>query len=301
VRPVTAQIDAFYAGSRIARWMGRGMRAANQLSPTLALRLAMRLFFTPLPSKLAARAKPVPAAWQAERLPFEGGTMVLWRHAPAAVANAYVDRPAERPRVLLVHGWAGDAMQLRALGDALAADGFDPLLLDFPAHGRSDGWRSTLPQFVRALFAVQARVGRLHGVVAHSLGTLAAAHAAGRGLAAERLVLVAPPIPPSAFMHGFMHSFGLGAGHARRMKELVQQREGVPLEQFEPAWLGQHVHQPTLLLHDRDDRIAPLSAAQSLLHALPRARLQQTEALGHRRILGDATVAAAVVAHLRAH
>jgi pimeloyl-ACP methyl ester carboxylesterase len=299
VRPVVAQIDAFYAGSRLARWMGCGMRAAHQLSPSLALRLAMRLFFTPLPSKLAARAKPVPAAWQPERLPFEGGTMVLWRRAPAAHANAFVNTQPERPKVLLVHGWAGDSMQLRTLGEALAADGFDPLLLDFPAHGRSDGWRSTLPQFVRALFAVQARVGRLHGLVAHSLGALAAAHAVGRGLAAERLVLVAPPIPPAMFMHGFMQSFGLGAPMARRMRELVQQREGVPLDQFEPAWLGRHVQRPTLLLHDRDDRIAPMAAAQALAQALPQARLQQTEALGHRRILGDAAVAAAVVAHLR--
>jgi pimeloyl-ACP methyl ester carboxylesterase len=292
--PAAAQVGAFYGGSRIARWMGRGMRAAHAVSPGLALRLAMRLFFTPVPLKLAARARPASAAWRPEPVAFERGRMVLWHREATDDAPA-----AARPKVLLVHGWAGDAMQLRLLGDALAADGFEPLLLDFPGHGRSDGWRSTLPQFVRALFAVQARIGPLHAVVAHSLGSLAMAHAAARGLAAERLVMVSPPIAPAVFIHGFAAAFGLGPGLARRMREAIQQREGVPLDQFEPGWLGPRVMQPTLVLHDRDDRAAPLSAAQQLTRALPRARLHITEGLGHRRILADSSVAAAVIAHLR--
>jgi pimeloyl-ACP methyl ester carboxylesterase len=292
-------VDAFYAGSAAARWMGRGMRAAHRLSPALALKLALRLFFTPVPSKLAARTKPAPAPWRAELLRFEQGRIALWHRARLPLANAFVDPAADLPKVLLVHGWAGDAMQLRAIGDALAADGFEPILLDFPGHGRSGGWRSTLPQFVRALFAVQARLGPLHAVVAHSLGALATAHAAARGLAARRLVLVSPPIGPSLFIHGFATSFGLGPATARRMREAIQQREGVPLEQFEPGWLGEHVSQPTLLLHDRADRAAPLAAAQQLARALPLARLQVTEGLGHRRILADEQVASAVIAHLR--
>jgi pimeloyl-ACP methyl ester carboxylesterase len=299
---IAAQVGAFYAGSRVARWMGRGMRAAQAVSPAVALKLALRLFFTPLPSKLAARARAVPATWRAQRLPFEGGSIVLWRReAPIAhQANAFLPAPAvEGPPVLLVHGWAGDAMQLRPIGDALAAAGFEPLLLDFPGHGRSGGWRSTLPQFVRALFAVQARVGPLHAVVAHSLGSLASAHAAARGLAVERLALVAPPVSPATFIQGFAASFGLGPGLARRMREAIQQREGVPLAQFEPGWLGERVRQPTLLVHDRDDRATPLAAAKQLARELPHARLQVTEGLGHRRILADAKVVAAVLEHLR--
>jgi len=259
------------------------------VSPDVGLRLALRLFFTPMPSKLAARARPVPAVWRARRWPFEGGEIAAWRRT---------DVEPGRPTVLLVHGWAGDAMQLRALGDRLAGAGYDPLLLDFPGHGRSDGWRSTLPQFVRALFAAQARTGPLHAVVAHSLGALASAHALARGLAAERLVLIAPPIPPAVFIHGFALSFGLGAGVAGRMHQAIQALEGVPLEEFEPAWLGARITAPTLVVHDRDDRAAPLAAGRQLEQALRQARIEVTQGLGHRRILDDAGVADAVLAHL---
>ena len=105
-------------------------------APAAGTRLALRLFFTPLPTKAIARRRPVPAPWRAQRFPFEGGHVVLWRRPDVEAADR------GRPVVLLVHGWAGDAMQMRPLGDALAQAGFAPLLLDFPGHGRSDGWRS---------------------------------------------------------------------------------------------------------------------------------------------------------------
>jgi pimeloyl-ACP methyl ester carboxylesterase len=282
---------AFYGGNRVAHWLGAALRTTHRIAPGAGTRLALRLFFTPLPLKTIARNRPVPRTWRAERYPLEDGSFVLWKRAEAA--------GADRPPVLLVHGWAGDAMQMRELGDALARQGFTPLLLDFPAHGRSDGWRSTLPQFVRTLFAVQARVGPLHAMVAHSLGALAITHAAAKGLAVERLVLMAPSAPPAKVIHWFAHGFGVGDALAGRMKQWIEGVEGIPLDQFEPAWLATRTAQPTLIVHDRADRAAPLAAGESLARALPNARLMITEGLGHRRVLSDTTVIEAVAQHLR--
>jgi pimeloyl-ACP methyl ester carboxylesterase len=281
----------FYAASRSARWIGGALRGMQTLSPGLGTRLALRLFFTPLPLKLAARRRAVPAGWQLSHWPFEHGTVAVYRRA---------DLPAGLPTVLLVHGWAGDALQMQPLGDALAAAGFAPVLLDFPAHGRSAAWRSTLPQFVRALWAASARLGPLHAVVAHSLGALAASHAAASGLPVKRLALIAPSPPPRLFLDWFSGSFGLGAGLAERMRAAIERREGVPLQQFEPAWLGERLAQPTLLLHDEGDRVAPLAGSQALQQALSEARLATTRGLGHRRLLSDAQSIEAVVEHVRA-
>ena len=282
---------AFYAASRSARWIGAALRGTQSIAPGLGMRLALRLFFTPLPLKLTARRRAVPAGWQLSHWPFEQGTVAVYRRA---------DQPAGLPTVLLVHGWAGDALQMRPLGDALAAAGFAPVLLDFPAHGRSAAWRSTLPQFVRALWAASARLGPLHAVVAHSLGALAAGHAAASGLPVKRLALIAPSPPPGLFLHWFSGSFGLGAGLAERMGTAIERREGVPLQQFEPAWLGERLAQPTLLLHDEGDRVAPLAGSQALQQALPDARLATTSGLGHRRVLSDEEGIRLVVEHVRA-
>jgi len=284
----------FYGGGRVARWFSVALRAAHGIAPAVGTRLALRLFFTPLPLKTTARRRPVPAPWRAERFPLEGGSAVLWRRPDVEGDPAHRDRPL----VLLVHGWGGDAMQMRTLGDAIAQAGFAPLLLDFPGHGRSDGWRSTLPQFVRTLFAVQARVGPLHAVVAHSLGALAAAHAAAKGLAVERLALISASPPPAKVISWFAHGFGVGEVLARRMKQTIEGIEGMPLEQFEPAWLGARLSQPTLVVHDAADRAAPLAAGKGLAKALANARLMVTDGLGHRRGLNDAQVIEAVARHL---
>jgi len=280
---------AFYAGSRTAQWLGAALRTIDALAPAWGTRAALRLFFTPLPLKLSTR-RSVPAPWAVARWPFEGVTLATYRRT---------DVEAGRPVVLLVHGWAGSGLQMRVLGDALAEAGFDPVLLDFPAHGRSGGWRATLPQFARAVYAAASRLGPLHAVVAHSLGALAALHGAARGLPLGRLVLLAPSAPPALFLRWFAGSFGLSDSVPQRMREQIEIVEGVPLAEFEPDWLGARVAHPTLVVHDEADRIAPFAAAQRIARALPQATLHPTRGLSHSRVLSDPAVALATLRHLR--
>ncbi|HUG22995.1 alpha/beta hydrolase [Piscinibacter sp.] len=280
---------AFYSGSRAAQALGATLRAIDSLAPAWGTRAALRLFFTPLPWKFTMRSG-LASPWAVTSWPFEGVSIAAYRRG---------DVEPGRPVVLLVHGWAGGGLQLRAIGDALAAAGFDPVLLDLPAHGRSGGWRSTLPQFTRALHAAMSRLGPLHGVVAHSLGALAALHMAARGLPVQRLVLLAPSAPPAAFLRWFAGSFGLADSVPERMRERIETVEGVPLAEFEPDWLGPRIVQPTLIVHDEADRVAPFAAGQRLAHAMPNASLHATRGLGHRRVMADPAVALEVLRHLR--
>lgn len=286
--PATNPAAAFYAGSRPAQWLGSALRLIDRLAPRWGTHSALRLFCTPLPWKLAMR-RALPAAWAAAQWPFEAGSLTVYRRR---------DILPGRPRVLLAHGWGGSSAQMLALGDAVAAAGYEPVLLDFPAHGRSGGWRSTLPQFTRAIFAVTARLGPWHAIVAHSLGALAAMHTVSRGLPAQRLALIAPSAPPALFLDWFAGSFGLSRSVSRRMREQIEKREAVDLVEFEPEWLGARLTLPCLVVHDRKDRVAPFATGERVVAALLSATLHGTDGLGHRRVLDDAGVAAQVVRHL---
>jgi pimeloyl-ACP methyl ester carboxylesterase len=279
---------AFYAGSRVAQGLGFALRTLDSLAPALGTRAALRLFFTPLPWKFAMR-RAVPSTWALRPWPFEGTTLATYRRT---------DVEPGRPVVLLVHGWAGSGMQMRAIGDALAHAGFDPVLLDFPGHGRSGGLRSTLPQFTRAIYAAAARLGPLHGMVAHSLGALAAMHTAARGLTVKRLVLLAPSAPPTLFLRWFAGSFGLAETVPQRMRDRIEVVEGVPLQQFEPDWLGARIAQNTLVIHDEADRVSPLASSHRIVRALANAALHTTQGLSHTRLLGDPAVSVNVLRHL---
>ncbi|MGA0612070.1 alpha/beta fold hydrolase [Caldimonas sp. KR1-144] len=285
---VADAVANYYARRPAVTWLGRGLAAVQALRPAAATRLAARLFFTPLPAKWRAARAPVPPGWRVESLAFERGRLALFR--PEADTAG--------PPVLLLHGWGGAAQQMLPIARALAAAGARPWLLDWPAHGRSSGWRASLPQFVRVLDYLLARLadelGSTPAVAAHSLGALAAAAAAGRGAPVSRLVLLAPSPPPEPVLRGFARGVGLDDAAQRRLRRHIEASEGLLLDGFEPQRLGQRLALPTLIVHDRDDRMAPLEVSRRLAAHAAGAELLVTESLGHLRLLEHAGVAETV-------
>lgn len=273
-------------GLRLFRF---ALGTSEKVSPRLAVRAAHRLFVTPLPPRWLRRAARWEADWKIESWPFEEAALTVYS-VPAAPHG---------PVALLVHGWGGHARQLLPLAETLAEHGFRPVLLEMPAHGRSAGAVSSLPQFARA---IDYAVGRLqqegHQVgllAAHSLGASAAAYVTGRGLPVGKLVLIAPPASPRAYTHYFAGVFGLGEGTRAGMQKRIEAREGVLMQQFEPPAVGSRIRVPTLVVHDREDRINGFADGQAFARAVTGAELVATEGLGHRKVLKDPAVLARIV------
>jgi pimeloyl-ACP methyl ester carboxylesterase len=280
-------IDAtagYYQASLGLRMFRLALGTSQKVWPSLAVQAAARLFMTPLPPRWLRRAPPWHAHWRIERWPFENADLTVY--APATAPHA--------PLALLVHGWGGHGGQMLALAHSLADHGLRPVLLEMPAHGRSQGRTSSLPQFARAIEYAAGRLqqeGHRIGVLAaHSLGASAAAYAAGRGLAVDKLVLVAPAASPRAYTHYFAHVFGLTEASRSEMQRRIEAREGVLMQQFEPRSVGPRLRVPTLVVHDRGDRINRFADGQAFAQAIPGAQLAATEGLGHRKILQDAGV-----------
>ncbi|OUM01514.1 alpha/beta hydrolase [Variovorax sp. JS1663] len=293
--PAAAAASNYYGASPWMRALRLALGASQRAWPALAVRAAYRLFGTPLPLKWLNRRHGPAAGWQREAWAFEDADLGLY--TPAAITLG-------APRVLLVHGWGGHAGQMVPLAQALVAAGFAPLLLEMPAHGRSAGTVSNLPQFARAIEYVAARLALegspLRAVAAHSLGANALAYAASRGLRAERLVLLAPPASPHAFTRYFAHVFGLSERTRAAMQHRIEAREGILMPLLEPAAVGPRIAQPTLVVHDRDDRVNRFADGVAYRDAIAGARLLATEALGHRRILREPPVLEQVTAFIAA-
>jgi pimeloyl-ACP methyl ester carboxylesterase len=261
-----------------------GLRLAQRVWPSMAVRVAGRLFLTPLPPKWMQRSARSGEGWRIEQWPFESASLAV---------HSYWG-PADAPVVLLVHGWGGHAAQMRPLADALRERGLRPVIVEMPGHGFSGGMRSTLPQFARALDYVCNRLGqqgsKVRMVVAHSLGATAAAYAASRGLSIERLVLLAPAASAPAFTRMFAQVFGLTERTRAAMQARIEARESMLMPLFEAAVAGPRVKVATLVVHDRDDAMNRFADGQAYADTVPNARLFATEGLGHRKILKDARV-----------
>lgn len=281
----------YYGQAGIGLRMFRfALGTSQRVWPALAVRAATRLFATPLPPKWLNRRTHWGADWRLEAWPFEEASLTLYtpRVAP------------EGPIALLVHGWGGHAGQFKLLAESLVQHGLRPVLVEMPAHGRSGGASSNLPQFARAIEYV---VGRLqleghtvHLLAAHSLGASAAAFAAGRGLAIQRLVLVAPAASPREYTRYFAQVFGLSERTRAAMQKRIEVREAILMPLFEPASVGPRIRVPAMVVHDRADAINPFADGQAFAHAIRGAQLLATDGLGHGRMLKDPAVLARLVA-----
>ncbi|SFM77440.1 alpha/beta hydrolase [Variovorax sp. OV329] len=282
-----APASRYYDASPGIRVFRLALGAAQRLWPALAVRAAYRLFGTPLPLRWLRGRSRWDAHWRIESWPFESAGLTLYAPADAPLAD-------DAPTALLVHGWGGHAAQMRPLAEALLEQGLRPVILEMPAHGRSAGSNSNLPQFTRAIEYAAARLQQqghaLQVAVAHSMGANALAHAASRDLDVPRLVLLAPPASPFEFTRMFAHVFGLRESIRAAMQRRIEAREGILMSRFEPAAVGPRIDARTLVVHDRGDAVNRFADGEAFTQAIAGARLVATEGLGHRRLLQDAQV-----------
>jgi pimeloyl-ACP methyl ester carboxylesterase len=265
-----------------------GLAVGARIFPALAARWAERLFFTP-PRPRASRTR-MPVGAQRLEIAFGGASVriAVWSWGSG-------------PIVYLVHGWGGRAEQLGAFVAPLLARGFRVVAVDGPGHGASPGRRSSGPEIGRALAGVAAQLGPAAGVVAHSLGAAAVTFAMREGLTVGRAAFIGPPADPLVWVDTFARKLGLGPSVMSEMKRRSEARINARWEDLPIVPLrGVATPPPLLVVHDRDDREVSWNDGVSVAAAWPGARLVETQGLGHRRVLRDPSVVAAVSAFLAA-
>jgi pimeloyl-ACP methyl ester carboxylesterase len=287
--PTTLQAtSAFYEKNPLTRVLRWSLKSIEQLSPHLAMRAAARLFITPLPHKWTQRKKIWDHHWKRESWQFENASLTIYASQTGDVGQSTAIE-IQKPSVLLVHGWGGHAAQMLPLAKELQEQGMQVFLIDMPAHGRSKGSQSSLPQFARALKFVTSRLtsegNPLRALVAHSLAASAAAYAVSRGLETERLILIAPPASPHEFTRLFAKVFNIKESTRAAMQNHIELTEGVLMQHFEPSDVGMLIKQAVLIVHDTNDSINPFNDGLAFQAAIAGAKLLRTQGLGHRKIL----------------
>jgi pimeloyl-ACP methyl ester carboxylesterase len=215
------------------------------------------------------------------------------RGASGAIAADLFGEPG--PTVLLVHGWSGSAADMATIALNLVAAGYRAVTVDLPAHGRSDGTLTTLPEMMRAIATVAVAVGPLAGVVAHSLGAAATVLALNeRQMAARGVVLLAPAIGPMAFVERYRRLIGLPRARVDGMVERVGARAGRAVVTLDARSAASRLASPVLIVHDPEDREVPFDHGKEIADAWQGSRMLAMAGVGHRRVLRDERVLAAI-------
>lgn len=263
-----------------------GLELYARISAQGAGRLIEKMAFTP-------HRLPLPIRY--EELLDEADSYTQLHHGPHTLP---VYSWGDGPTIVGVHGWSGAGIQFGAYVEPLVAAGYRVVLYDAPAHGRAQGERTDLYEMTDVLTKVGHHFGPVYGIIAHSLGTIAAGRALADGLEAQRLVMLAPPATLSEVVDQLGANLGLSntalANHRRRMEvrfgEDVWRR--MALED-----LAQDLEQRGLVVMDDADQSIPNSQSRRVHSNWAGAEMLQTEGLGHNRLLWDPQVVSAVTDH----
>lgn len=266
-----------------------GYRLGSWFMPAMTLQRAFRLFGTPLPGGRQRARQSDPAGARIHELPFgrERITVYVWGDT------------ATQPTVLLAHGWSGYGLFFLPWVQALRRAGYAVATFDQIAHGRSSGYRATLPMFADVLHRVATHLGPLAVVIGHSLGGAATMLALSRGIAAERAILIAPAADPGLAARRFGSMIGLAPHLSGRLFEEFESLTGICVDALQAHINAPHIARAALIVHDLEDREVPWAEGERYARYWPDARLLTTTGLGHNRVVNAPSVIAGALHFLQ--
>jgi len=262
---------------KIVRWL---YPKAERYMPSVAHWYFTRLFFTPL--HYHATAKELKA------LKFSEPFSVI---VQGKKVQCYSWGKGERI-VLLVHGWAGRATQLRRFIKPLLAKGYRVVGIDGPAHGNSEGTRTSILEFEEAFRQVFKEVGEPEAIIAHSFGGGAVLFSAVNGLPVKKLINIATPTIGDEIINTYLRAINGSAKTGDYFRAYMIREFGKSFNEFTSLYFVKHLPQriDLLLVHDEDDKEVSIRHPLALLEIYPQAQLFKTKGLGHTRILKDDAV-----------
>ncbi len=188
-----------------------------------------------------------------------------------------------RRQILCLHGWGGKGAQFFAFIPALLEAGFSVIGFDAPAHGRSTGCYASGPAFARAAQEVARCMGPVSGILAHSLGTVAAVIAMDGGLEVTAAVLLAPLGFVAPLLETFIRNQQISEVQADLLRQAFQVR--YPQRVLSVPEMARSASARALILHDVNDQDIPIEQARQIAEAWPGSEFVALSGVGHWRIL----------------
>lgn len=260
-------------------------------SPRKAARSAFRLFCTPYTKRKQLIAPPIFAKAESLSFQLKDNKVNGFRWQPDS---------ANGKKILICHGFDSYIYKFAEFIHPLLNEGFEVLAFDAPAHGISQGSQITMPAYKEMILEIHHRFGPVDGIMAHSLGGLAAALALEQMKDNEhkRFVLIAPLTESSRAVQTFFQHIKVSTRVKQVFEKLIIEIGGMPTSWYSVARVMQSITTPTLWIHDEDDKLTPYDDMKHLLNKqLTHIRFEITKGLGHS-LYRDKNVAEKIVAFL---
>ena len=258
---------------------------------------AYQAFFSPTQYEIKPKDLEIIASGNSYRIPYEA-----YPSGDGGEIGVTTWGDADRPAVLLMHGWGGSRAQMTGFVNPLLGAGYRVVAYDQPAHGESDGKMTNVLEIAPTMDLIREKEGDFEAIIAHSFGTLITSYALTHRYfpppsrlvyfgAFNRLLDSLPRFQelaklPDEILHGLREMiygiFGNEVLDAIVNEEMVQQ-----------------IDVPALVFHDVADNVTPIEDSRAITRKWKNARLVETKGLGHRGALQSKEIHEKVLAFLK--
>ncbi len=204
------------------------------------------------------------------------------------------------PGILMVHGWSGCGAQFHRFVASIVQAGYSAIAIDGPGHGRTGGRTASYFEFtdvVRAFLSPDHGLN-IQGIIGHSFGAAAIINSLEKEMLNLKTVCIAPVLRLRELMMHTFERFGMPVEIYSALIGDFEAKFGYSLVKDNPYRLIDRLAAPVLIIHDAEDRTAAYADSREQAWAHRHIALHTTRGLGHRRILSDAEVVHAALAHI---
>jgi pimeloyl-ACP methyl ester carboxylesterase len=266
----------------------------NLLPPILKekfiVRKAYKAFFSPPKYREKSTDRDVIESGNNYRIPFKDGEL--------AVTTWGENGPA----ILLMHGWGGGRAQMTGFVAPLLEAGYRVVAIDQPAHGESDGEMTNVLEIAPTMDLVAAQEGPFEAIIAHSFGTLVTSYAlANRDFPPpSRLIYLGSFNRLMDSLPRFQVLAGLSDSIMDGVRSKICEDFGQDvLDAIVNESMAQEINIPTLMFHDKADKVTPVEDSRAIARVWEHARLIETEGLNHRGALKSEEIHTQIIRFLK--
>lgn len=193
-------------------------------------------------------------------------------------------------KILLVHGWSGRGTQLFKIADALLEAGYSTISFDAPAHGKSPGNSTIMPEFIETIQEIDKQFGPFEAAVGHSLGGMSLLNAVKDGFKIKNLVVIGSGDIIQDIFDDFVRKLELKPHFSKLLRLHFEEKYGENMDSLSAYKAAAFIAIPVLVIHDKNDKEVRVEAGIHIHKYLKQGKIIVTENLGHQKILGNETV-----------
>ncbi|CAM3535327.1 alpha/beta hydrolase [Flavobacterium gelidilacus] len=264
-------------GIEIPSFIIKTGKLLQSISTALTLRFAAKLFTTPIKYKVPKREKPMLDESTQQNIFIESlnKTVVVYHYGKG------------EKKILLVHGWSGRGTQLYKIADAMVAKGYEVISFDAPGHGKSNGNKSMMLEFIECILTLEKKLGPFDYAIGHSLGGMAIINALKKGFKTKKIVTIGSGDKISDIVEDFVKQLQLKSTLAPKLTAYFEKKLNDKMSDYDSNTVIQNFDIPHLIIHDKDDVEVGAYCAENIHKHSKNSILFLTKELGHRKILGS--------------